>query len=231
MVVMNTKLFHRWRVFKFYTQRKLLHKFSKAVPKECVSNSCFYQNSIIKGDEQCIPGQKNICIPLTKLHWTEGEKCIKLLNPLKISTVVIQSVLKANFSKDVKHTSNLIKCKCVCLPRNFLTRFRQSVILGELSSRVYFVSACHYSTQTGSGDGEPNQEGTNSQEHSDVEAWEMLVDYNKLSPTEKKIHERHRTAVKKKQLMYVDPLTGYHVMTRTAHLERGECCGNACRHK
>lgn len=30
--------------------------------------------------------------------------------------------------------------------------------------------------------------------------------------------------------MYVDPLTGYHVMTRVAHLQRGECCGNACRH-
>jgi hypothetical protein len=170
----------------------LLHKFSKAVPKVCVSDSHCYQNYIIKGDEQCLPGQKDI---LTKLHRAEADRCIKLLNPLKFSTVVIQSVLKANFSKDVKHTSNLIKCKCVCLSRNFLTRFRQSVILGELSSRVYFVSACHYSTQTGSGDGEPNQE-TNSQEHSDLEAWEMLVDYNKLSPMEKKIHERHRTAVK-----------------------------------
>ena len=32
------------------------------------------------------------------------------------------------------------------------------------------------------------------------------------------------------KLYYVDPNTGYQVMTRHAHLERGECCGNECRH-
>lgn len=32
------------------------------------------------------------------------------------------------------------------------------------------------------------------------------------------------------KLFYVDPQTGYQVMTRRAHLERGECCGNECRH-
>lgn len=32
------------------------------------------------------------------------------------------------------------------------------------------------------------------------------------------------------QLNYVDPATGYVVLTQLAHLERGECCGSACRH-
>jgi len=30
--------------------------------------------------------------------------------------------------------------------------------------------------------------------------------------------------------MYIDPQTGFYVMTRLSHLQRGECCGNACRH-
>lgn len=32
------------------------------------------------------------------------------------------------------------------------------------------------------------------------------------------------------QLNYVDPATGYVVFTQLAHLQRGECCGSACRH-
>ncbi|XP_076403638.1 uncharacterized protein C1orf53 homolog isoform X1 [Peromyscus maniculatus bairdii] len=32
------------------------------------------------------------------------------------------------------------------------------------------------------------------------------------------------------QLSYVDPATGYVVFTRLAHLQRGACCGSACRH-
>ncbi|KAH8554658.1 hypothetical protein BGW37DRAFT_480563 [Umbelopsis sp. PMI_123] len=29
---------------------------------------------------------------------------------------------------------------------------------------------------------------------------------------------------------YIDPATGYTVMTELCHLSRGFCCGNACRH-
>uniref|UniRef100_A0A8C0G120 Chromosome 1 open reading frame 53 n=1 Tax=Chelonoidis abingdonii TaxID=106734 RepID=A0A8C0G120_CHEAB len=29
---------------------------------------------------------------------------------------------------------------------------------------------------------------------------------------------------------YVDPVTGYLVFTKVAHLQRGKCCGSACRH-
>lgn len=32
------------------------------------------------------------------------------------------------------------------------------------------------------------------------------------------------------QLTYVDPATGHVVLTKLAHLERGGCCGSACRH-
>lgn len=32
------------------------------------------------------------------------------------------------------------------------------------------------------------------------------------------------------QLNYVDPATGYMVFTQLAHLQRGQCCGSACRH-
>ncbi|OWK08629.1 hypothetical protein Celaphus_00011273, partial [Cervus elaphus hippelaphus] len=32
------------------------------------------------------------------------------------------------------------------------------------------------------------------------------------------------------QLNYVDPATGCVVFTRLAHLQRGQCCGSACRH-
>lgn len=32
------------------------------------------------------------------------------------------------------------------------------------------------------------------------------------------------------QLDYVDPATGYVVLTQVAHLQRGRCCGSACRH-
>ncbi|XP_027883935.1 uncharacterized protein C1orf53 homolog isoform X2 [Xiphophorus couchianus] len=30
--------------------------------------------------------------------------------------------------------------------------------------------------------------------------------------------------------MYVDPFSGYKVFTEYAHLQRGKCCGSACRH-
>ncbi|VDP80330.1 unnamed protein product [Echinostoma caproni] len=33
-----------------------------------------------------------------------------------------------------------------------------------------------------------------------------------------------------RQTTYRDPKTGFVVFTELAHLERGECCGNRCRH-
>nr|KAF6266998.1 hypothetical protein mPipKuh1_001757 [Pipistrellus kuhlii] len=36
--------------------------------------------------------------------------------------------------------------------------------------------------------------------------------------------------IEAQQLTYVDPATGYLVLTRLAHKQRGRCCGSACRH-
>ncbi|XP_071342213.1 uncharacterized protein C1orf53 homolog [Trachinotus anak] len=35
---------------------------------------------------------------------------------------------------------------------------------------------------------------------------------------------------KAKKQMYADPSSGYKVFTEYAHLQRGKCCGSACRH-
>ncbi len=44
------------------------------------------------------------------------------------------------------------------------------------------------------------------------------------------IEDLHRQACADKKQSYIDPPTGYTVLTEYAHLKRGKCCGNACRH-
>lgn len=44
------------------------------------------------------------------------------------------------------------------------------------------------------------------------------------------ITELHEYACRDGQRTYVDPVTGYQVFTRIAHLERGYCCKSGCRH-
>ena len=44
------------------------------------------------------------------------------------------------------------------------------------------------------------------------------------------IEELHLEACANKKDTYIDPPTGYMVLTEYAHLKRGKCCGNACRH-
>jgi cob(I)alamin adenosyltransferase len=44
------------------------------------------------------------------------------------------------------------------------------------------------------------------------------------------IEEVHRQAILRKQSTYIDPDTGFTVFTEFAHLKRGKCCGNQCRH-
>uniref|UniRef100_A0A8C6I696 Uncharacterized protein n=1 Tax=Mus spicilegus TaxID=10103 RepID=A0A8C6I696_MUSSI len=48
--------------------------------------------------------------------------------------------------------------------------------------------------------------------------------------TERHIVELHQAACAAGQLSYMDPATGYVVLTRLAHLRRGACCGSACRY-
>jgi hypothetical protein len=42
--------------------------------------------------------------------------------------------------------------------------------------------------------------------------------------------ELHQRACDNDQDSYIDPDSGYIVLTSKAHLKRGICCGNACRH-
>lgn len=44
------------------------------------------------------------------------------------------------------------------------------------------------------------------------------------------IEDLHRIACENEQATYIDPVSGYQVLTSQAHLKRGVCCGNACRH-
>ncbi|XP_042273051.1 uncharacterized protein C1orf53 homolog [Thunnus maccoyii] len=52
----------------------------------------------------------------------------------------------------------------------------------------------------------------------------------KFTEEEMAIHRVHREACEAKKQMYVDPSSGYKVFTEYAHLQRGKCCGSACRH-
>ncbi|XP_039739415.1 uncharacterized protein C1orf53 homolog isoform X3 [Pteropus medius] len=51
-----------------------------------------------------------------------------------------------------------------------------------------------------------------------------------LTAAERRIVDLHAAACAAGQLNYVDPATGYVVLTQVAHLQRGRCCGSACRH-
>ncbi|XP_007459720.1 PREDICTED: uncharacterized protein C1orf53 homolog [Lipotes vexillifer] len=51
-----------------------------------------------------------------------------------------------------------------------------------------------------------------------------------LTAAERRISELHAAACAAGRLNYVDPATGYMVLTRLAHLQRGRCCGSTCRH-
>jgi len=44
------------------------------------------------------------------------------------------------------------------------------------------------------------------------------------------IEELHRVACEKGLNTYIDPITGYMVMTELVHRKRGVCCGSGCRH-
>ncbi|XP_062612533.1 uncharacterized protein LOC134274286 [Saccostrea cucullata] len=91
------------------------------------------------------------------------------------------------------------------------------------------IGTCSKKSST-SLDLECTAQSIHTQSKNDIEPWEAMVDYSKLSPLELKIHQRHVAAHQAGKLFYVDPQTGYQVMTRLSHLQRGECCGNECRH-
>ena len=48
--------------------------------------------------------------------------------------------------------------------------------------------------------------------------------------TDTTIWTLHESACERGEATYVDPQTGYMVITKIGHLERGTCCGSKCRH-
>ncbi len=56
---------------------------------------------------------------------------------------------------------------------------------------------------------------------------------SRLSPDDTNyaaIIDAHEAAVRAGELLYRDPATGLFVLTVLAHLERGSCCTQGCRH-
>jgi len=49
-------------------------------------------------------------------------------------------------------------------------------------------------------------------------------------PNRSEIVLRHAAALSAGELVYLDPATGYQVMTADTLAQRGECCGSGCRH-
>lgn len=49
-------------------------------------------------------------------------------------------------------------------------------------------------------------------------------------PDYAEILERHRVAIQRRETTYVDPSTGYLVLTSATLRARGKCCEQGCRH-
>lgn len=49
----------------------------------------------------------------------------------------------------------------------------------------------------------------------------------RMNPTLRALHDQ---AVAAGQALYRDPFTGYYVLTAKALRDKGDCCGNGCRH-
>lgn len=63
----------------------------------------------------------------------------------------------------------------------------------------------------------------------------ILINNNKnnqnlINNKNNNFHYINKIASKNKEETYIDPKTGYIVITTFGHLKRGECCGNKCRH-
>ncbi|XP_053515614.1 uncharacterized protein C1orf53 homolog [Artibeus jamaicensis] len=59
---------------------------------------------------------------------------------------------------------------------------------------------------------------------------ERLPGSQELTAAEQRIADLHAAACAAGHLSYLDPATGYVVLTQLAHVRRGRCCGSACRH-
>ncbi|XP_066548436.1 uncharacterized protein C1orf53 homolog [Amia ocellicauda] len=94
------------------------------------------------------------------------------------------------------------------------------------------ASARHCSTKKCSEEPAP-ESGSRRNEGSDTNAAVSSggrLSETSLPDTEERIARAHQQACEASQQTYIDPVTGYVVFTKYAHLQRGKCCGSACRH-
>ncbi|KAF9091433.1 hypothetical protein BGX23_005183 [Mortierella sp. AD031] len=80
---------------------------------------------------------------------------------------------------------------------------------------------------------EPGQVKIHSRRRSQEQQQQQQQPQQQKTPAElekEKWQEAHRLACEGNRKKYIDPKTGYSVMTELLHRRRGYCCGNACRH-
>lgn len=60
--------------------------------------------------------------------------------------------------------------------------------------------------------------------------YRKLLNIDKLTTEEKRIHNLHAEAVARGHFTYDDPSSNEKVLTRLRHFLKGKCCGKSCRH-
>jgi cob(I)alamin adenosyltransferase len=114
-----------------------------------------------------------------------------------------------------------LHCSSVVLPTT--RRFRRCFLngIGDLSTFSSLAVAC--------GSSMCNDVATL---HRNVRIGDAVPVGTTMDHHEVDIEELHRCAMLQdpKGTSYIDPATGFMVFTEKAHLQRGTCCGNSCRH-
>ncbi|UZO10926.1 uncharacterized protein OCT59_002504 [Rhizophagus irregularis] len=85
-----------------------------------------------------------------------------------------------------------------------------------LKKESSFVKLCKVNNMSDNNDNNENDSKTSNKnfESEDKPEW----------------YEAHKLAIQNNQHFYIDPVTGYKVMTELYHKSRGRCCGSKCRH-
>uniref|UniRef100_A0A3B3T680 Chromosome 1 open reading frame 53 n=1 Tax=Paramormyrops kingsleyae TaxID=1676925 RepID=A0A3B3T680_9TELE len=97
-------------------------------------------------------------------------------------------------------------------------------LLGNLKRKV-IMSSCEKYCYTEQVTNAVSQNNSENGRKEDTDTREMQMQEN-----ERQIAFLHQKACEAKEQIYIDPATGYKVFTKFAHLQRGKCCGSACRH-
>ncbi|CAJ1060913.1 putative protein C1orf53 [Xyrichtys novacula] len=99
----------------------------------------------------------------------------------------------------------------------------------HFNTRLITMSVSGLSEQSSSSSRDSPQTSADRREEADFSS-DNGQGARKFTEEEMSIHRVHKEACEAKKQMYVDPSSGYKVFTEYAHLQRGKCCGSACRH-